>query len=167
MITVCSVDCVAFPVARERARAHSHVIVSEIRLDSASASGWTRALTCGELPSPISPWQPLTVSHTESCWYLSRTYLIAKAAAQQPVQTGSRWWEISQHVSKCVCTEISSLFGQFIGCLSLFLSHSRFLALIDSFVSCNLNLRVLILCASTLLEHVTHFVEETVYFNGL
>lgn len=41
------------------------------------------------------------------------------------------------------------------------------MALIDSFVSCNLNLQVLILCASTLSEHVAHFVEETVHFNGL
>lgn len=59
--------------ARGRARAHSHVIVSEIRLDSASASGRTRVLTCRELPSAIWPWQPLTVSYRERLMFI--TYL--------------------------------------------------------------------------------------------
>lgn len=51
--------------AHGRARAHSHVIVSEIRLDSASAWDRTWVLTCRELPSAIWPWQQLTVSTRE------------------------------------------------------------------------------------------------------
>lgn len=79
--------------ARGRARAHSHVIVSEIRLDSASAWDQTRVLTCRELPSAIWPWQQLTVSTRELL--MSITYLPdnQRGSTQQPVHTASWRWE--------------------------------------------------------------------------